>query len=276
MSSPANKPDDYLLGTDSDELARLSFQHRMWSGRALELWCRAGFQRGRTVLDLGAGPGFAARDLSELLGPEGRVIAVDASPRFHAVLSSQPRGAGAAPIEAHLGDVTALDLPGSSLDGAWARWVLCFVTDPEAVVATVARALRPGAAFAIHDYFHWGGIFLSPPSPIFDRLRDAVVESAARSGGDFQIGTRLPGLLLRHGFDLERVESIVELARPGSLLWQWPDTLFANYVPRLVELGLLSAAEREAFERVWAERSADPAAFLTTPPMVEILARRRG
>ncbi len=275
MDQPANKPEDYLLGTDEDELARLSFQHRLWSSRAFDLWRAAGFRRGRTILDLGAGPGFASRDLAELLGPEGRVLAVDASPRFHSVLTAQPRAPGSAPIEARLGDVTSLDLPEGSLDGAWARWVLCFVSDPHSVIASVARALRPGGAFAIQDYFDWGGIFLAPRSAAFERMRDAVVESARRSGGDFQIGSRLPALLLGHGFELVRLDSIVELARPGSLLWQWPDTFFANYVPRLVAMGLLDAQDQAAFERDWRARSADPAAFLTTPPMVEIVAVKR-
>jgi hypothetical protein len=62
------------------------------------------------------------------------------------------------------------------------------------------------------------------------------------------------------------------VARPGSTLWHWPATFFRNFVPKLVEGGFLSLSEKEAFEQVWQERSNDSAAFLITPPMVEIIA----
>ena len=71
------------------------------------------------------------------------------------------------------------------------------------------------------------------------------------------------------------IQPIVRLARPGSTLWNWPDSFFDIYLPTLVKMRLITAAHERAFRRAWAERSRDPSAFFTSPPMVEIIAEKR-
>ncbi len=67
---------------------------------------------------------------------------------------------------------------------------------------------------------------------------------------------------------------MVRFARPGSAFWEWPKCFFFGYVPRLVECGLLTTAELAAFETEWRDREQNPAAFLSTPPMVGIIAEK--
>ena len=43
-------------------------------------------------------------------------------------------------------------VPDGSFDGAYARWVFSFVPQPARVAAAVARALRPGARFALQEF----------------------------------------------------------------------------------------------------------------------------
>src|SRR5690606_12052613 len=64
----------YFLGTHDEELERLGLQHRVWRPTVLECWRRAGIGPGSKVLDVGAGPGFAAADLADIVGPTGRVV----------------------------------------------------------------------------------------------------------------------------------------------------------------------------------------------------------
>ena len=86
---------DYVLGTHDDEIARLALQHRVWRPRALDAWRRAGFTVGQTLLDIGCGPGHAAVDLAEIVGPSGRIVAMDRSRRFldalEATVKDEPR-----------------------------------------------------------------------------------------------------------------------------------------------------------------------------------------
>src|SRR6185295_10962197 len=72
----------YFLGTHDEELERLGLQHEVWRPTVLECWRRAGIGPGSKVLDVGAGPGFAATDLAEIVGPSGLVVAVERSARF--------------------------------------------------------------------------------------------------------------------------------------------------------------------------------------------------
>jgi ubiquinone/menaquinone biosynthesis C-methylase UbiE len=74
---------------ENREIARLEFQHAVWRDDAAEAWRRAGFLPGDTVIDVGAGPGFATLDIATIVGPHGRVIAIDQSQRFLAHLEAQ-------------------------------------------------------------------------------------------------------------------------------------------------------------------------------------------
>ena len=266
---------EYVLGTDSAELERLGLQHQLWSEYAARGWERAGFQRGMKLLDVGCGPGFATFDLAQRVGPRGKIVAVDISKRFLAHLDAQAAARGIRNIVTALGTVEKLPVPERGFDGAYARWVLCFVRKPEAVLAGVKDRLRKGGLFLIQDYFRYEGITVAPDAEIFRRIFRAVNESWRVRGGDPDIGCKLPGLLVRGGFKVRDIRPIVRLARPGSTLWNWPDSFFDIYLPTLVKMRLITAAHERAFRRAWAERSRDPSAFFTSPPMVEIIAEKR-
>lgn len=272
MSAATEK--EYLLGTQDDELVRLGLQHRIWSAQAFALWERAGFGAAARLLDLGCGPGYATLDLASLVGPRGHVLAIDESPRFVRRVQAVAQALGMANIEAREGDATRLDLPEDSLDGAYIRWVLCFLKEPEKAVAGVARALRAGGRVAISDYFNYHTMSLAPRGPALNRVLEAVVKSWNDSGGDLDIAARLPQILADAGLRVREIQPIVRVARPGSSLWQWPTTFFHGYVPKLVQMGYLTPNEQEAFEREWREWSANPNAFFSTPPVYDIIAEK--
>lgn len=270
---PSESP--YWLGTEPDEIRRLAAQHRLWADLAHDLWDRAGFGRGDRLLDLGCGPGFAALELAERVGPSGSVLAVDASARFTGALDLEARQRGLAHLTARAERVEALELEPESLDGAFARWIFCFLPAPARVVERVIAGLRPGGRLVVWDYLHYFATALHPPGPAFDRVVAAVHESWRRSGGDLNVGERLPGLIAAAGCRILDLVPLTRFPRPGTPLWEWPTGFFFGYVPRLVEAGLLTDAERLAFESEWREREADPGAFLSPPPMVGIVAEKR-
>lgn len=262
---------EYTLGTNDAELQRLGLQHRLWAPAAQQLWTRAGLQAGATVLDVGCGPGYATLELAELVGPGGRVIAVDVSERYVAHLRQTLAARRISRVEALHSDVTRLPAPDNSVDFAYARWVLCWVQDPAAVVREVARVLRPGGVFAVQDYFDYGTLTLAPRGPAFERVVQAAVQSFRAAGVDPDVAGHLPGIFRRCGLAWKEVRAHYHTVRPRDLLWQWPTTFFANYVPRLVEQGLLTTAEQQAYEQEWAQRSADPDTFFCTPPVFDVV-----
>lgn len=268
--------DDYLLGTGDDELTRLGYQHAVWSGPTAAAWERAGFRRGATLLDVGCGPGYATFDLANLVGPGGHVVAVDVSARFVGYLDRERTRRGIGWIAPAVHDLEQVVLPDASVDGAFARWVLCFLRDPAAAVTRVARALRPGGAFVVMDYCHYEAFLMAPRHPAIERVIEAVAGTFRSSGGNPNVGQDIPAFMREAGLEVTSIRPIVRAARPGTALWDWPATFFANYLPVMVANGVITAAEREAFDAVWAERTASPDAYLTTPPMVEVIGVRRG
>jgi SAM-dependent methyltransferase len=266
---------EYLLGTDDDELRRLGFQHQVWVREAAASWERGGFGPGQHILDIGCGPGYTTLDLARLVGQQGRVVGVDVSPRFVAHLQARAAATGAANVSVEVQDVEELSFPPESFDGAYARWVLTFLRRPEAVVAGVAKALKPGGRLVVHDYSHYAAFQLAPEDPAVQRVIAAIAASWRDGGGDPNVGARLPRMMHEAGMEVVSITPLSRVARPADALWQWPRTFFDNFLPHLVQTGYLAEDGRQAFDAVWAARAADPGAFLVSPPMVEVVGVRR-
>ncbi|MDX2116023.1 MAG: methyltransferase domain-containing protein [Planctomycetota bacterium] len=268
---------EYVLGTDAAETQRLELQHRLWSDLAHQTWKNARIGPGATVLDIGCGPGFATIELAQLVGPAGRVVAVDESETFIDYLRDLARARGLSNIETHVCDVQklpALNLRPSSFDLTYARWVLCFVPDPAAVVRGAAELLKPGGRFSVNDYFNYESMTLAPRNPAFSRAILAVGKSWRDRGGDCDIVGRLSRICSSAGLLRTALRVEQRLATPGDSMWFWPDSFWKNYVPRLVQSGHLTTAESDDFHAAWRAASADPDAFMMLPPVFEFIAQR--
>jgi len=283
--SGAHDEREYVLGTDAQETARLGLQHRLWSAATHALWERAGVRPGHTVLDVGCGPGYAALDLAMIVGPAvgpagpGRVIALDESDRFLRYLSQMARARGLNNIDVLLADAQRLDgaedVPSQGVDFAYARWVFCFLKDPEGLMRGLARVVRPGGAVLVQDYFNYHAMCLAPRRAIYERVVRATADSWRSHGGNPDIVAELPGMFARHGFRIEHMSVHQRLARPGTTLWAWPDTWWRSFVPRLEAMGFITAAERDEFFRMWEQACADANTFAVVPAVYDLVAVRR-
>jgi SAM-dependent methyltransferase len=262
--------DDYVLGTDDDELARLGRQHAVWRDDAHAAWQRADIAAGQTVVDVGCGPGFAAADLAGVVGEHGRVIALDKSERYLAALRTR----GLAQIEPRVCDLDRDDLPVAGADAAWARWVFCFVARPRELLARVTRALRPGGVFVAHEYFDYAAWRASPRTPELEEFVAAVQASWRRQGGEPDIALDLVAWLGELGFDVA-TRAIVDVVARDHAKWRWMADFGATGPARLVELGEVSRDRADAMEQAWRRLAANPSARLVTPAVLEIVARRR-
>lgn len=275
---------EYVLGTGLDELARLGLQHRLWSDAAADAWKRAGFVLGARVLDVGCGPGHASFDLAQLVGPSGEVLGVDESSAFIDHFNQQASARGLSHARAVVHDVQHLPLPATSaFDGAYARWVLCFVPDPARVVRGVAASLKPGGVFVVHDYFNYASMTTAPRLSSCDVLVRATVESWKSRGGDPDIAARLPRLLDDAGFDLIDIRVHQRIARGGQsadgrrdAMLAWPLTWWRTYAPKLAAMGLITQEQSKHALDDLARLENDPHAFFVCPPVFELAARKRG
>lgn len=260
---------DYLLGTRDDEVARLGVQHSVWRAEMLEGFRLAGFGAGQTILDVGAGPGFASSDLAGLVGAGGQVIALERSPHFAASLRSR----GLANVDVRQQDVNDHDFGTAIADGAWTRWVLAFVADPARTVRHIAQALKSGAKAVFHEYADYQSWRTMPPSPDHEQFRALIVKSWRDSGGEPDIALQLPGLLNTAGLDLVAVRPIIKIVDRDDATWQWPASFIATGSARLHELGYATADEAERFS-TFLDRL-PPDTRMITPLVAEIIAIKR-
>src|SRR5262252_7108551 len=102
----------------------------------------AGIGHGQRILDVGCGVGFDASLLAELVGPEGRVVGIDASASMVDRAVARLAGSGL-PVEFRTADAQALPFDDGSFDAVWTERVLVHVEDPaQLVVARNVREIR--------------------------------------------------------------------------------------------------------------------------------------
>jgi SAM-dependent methyltransferase len=266
---------DYLLGTHDEEIERLGLQHSVWRPRTLDAWRRAGITRGQTILDVGCGPGYAACDLAEIVGPGGRVIAIDRSRRFLdalGIFQAERRLANITSVEQDLDDSK---FPELQADGAWTRWVFAFVKHPRELLARVAERLKPGAPLVVFEYCVYSTWGLAPRLPELEEFVKAVMESWRADGGEPDIGRQLPQWLTELNFEIKSLNPIVDVVPKTNYVWQWPAAFLDVGIKRLVDINRLSPERGLAIREAFAAREADPHALMITPVVLEIIAVKR-
>jgi SAM-dependent methyltransferase len=265
--TPGMNERDYVLGTRDDEVQRLGLQHDVWRGRVLEAFRRGRINSGQTVLDVGAGPGFATADLSDIVGPSGKVIALERAPHFVSTL----RARGFLNVEVREQDVSK-PFGVSDADASWCRWLLSFVPDGAAVVRNIGGALRSGGAAIFHEYAAYGAWRLMPPNPLQERFRTLVEQSWRDSGGDPDVALWLPEWLSDAGMQIVETRMLIGIVTPDDPAWQWPRTFMQTGARRLHELGYVEEAEAAAMARLLDDSS--PGAHMLTPLVAEVIARK--
>jgi ubiquinone/menaquinone biosynthesis C-methylase UbiE len=100
---------------------------------------KIGLRRGMRFADVGAGTGFLALPAADLVGPEGRVYAVDVQ---EGMLDRLRAKAPPAHLETVLGNGAAIPLPDGAADLSLACFILHEVPDPVAFLREMARITK--------------------------------------------------------------------------------------------------------------------------------------
>jgi SAM-dependent methyltransferase len=149
---------------------------------------------GDRVLDVGCGAGEDARALARIVGPDGLVVAIDASSRM--IVEARRRGDGLGfPIDYRVGDAHDLDLPDGAFDGARADRVFQHLAEPKRALDELIRVTKPGGWVVVAEP-DWGTLVVDGCD--FATTR-AVLTAIAGGIRDPWMGRRLFGLFRRAG-----------------------------------------------------------------------------
>lgn len=150
---------------------------------------------GQRILDTGCGPGFYVAELAEKVGPDGSVVGVDRSAEMLELAAA--RSAGRSNVEFREGEAAALPVEDEEFDAVVSVQVLEYVTNVDAALAEIHRALRPGGRIALWDV-DWSTVSWHSADPA--RMR-RVLEAWDHHLADPVLPRTLGGRLSAAGFE---------------------------------------------------------------------------
>lgn len=103
---------------------------------------------GKRVLDLATGVGEPALSAASRVGPSGRVVATDFSPRMLDIARERAASLGLTNVEFLEADAERLDFPDGSFDAVLWRWGIPTVPTPLDTLVAIRRTLAPDGSFA--------------------------------------------------------------------------------------------------------------------------------
>jgi len=135
-----------------------------------------GLRPGLVVADIGAGTGYHAWRIAQVIGPSGRVYAVDIQPEMLSLLATNLARRSITNVVGVLGTLTDPKLPDDSIDLALMVDVYHEFDHPREMLAAITRALKPGGRVAFVEF---RGEQVSVPIKPLHKMTEAQVRKEA-------------------------------------------------------------------------------------------------
>jgi SAM-dependent methyltransferase len=210
---------------------------------------------GLAVLDVGCGTGAITRGIADAVAPGGHAVGLDQD----RVLVAEARVAhrAASGLSFVVGDAYALPVT-ASFDIVTAARVLQWLASPEAALAAMAAAARPGGRIVVLDFNHekhaWTPA-LPPPARCF---HEAFLGWRAEAGLDNAMGDHLAAMARRVGLSGITCTAEHEIVQRGEPDFDVHVGLWAEVAAtrghQMVTDGVITEADRAAGEagfRAW-------------------------
>lgn len=111
-----------------------------------------GLKPGMAMADIGAGTGLFTLHFSQAVGAQGKVYAVEIAKNFLEHIKARAAKASAANVQAILCTEKSVELPEASIDLAFICDVYHHFEYPQATLATLHKALKPGGELLLIDF----------------------------------------------------------------------------------------------------------------------------
>mgnify|MGYP001773242870 CR=1 FL=1 len=125
---------------------------RRWLQNPYRILSWIGLGRGATFLDIGCGRGFLTIPAAYLVGPEGRIYAVDKSEKYLDELDARIRSLGLGNVKLLKTDASELDgVPDQGVDRACMMLSLHHIDEREKALLTLRDKMRKDSSLLVVD-----------------------------------------------------------------------------------------------------------------------------
>lgn len=192
--------DAYVLATGEKAAERLEFQSSLGLYWQLDHLNKAGIKEGMSVIDIGCGVGAMTTHLAKLVGPLGKVYAVDGSKEQLEIAKNKANSEGLTNIEFIHSDIYSIqELLIGKADIIYIRFVLMHLTQPVDAVKIIKNYLKPNGVIASQESilktFDW-----------FSDQVEIVSELGNIKNVDYNIGERTEDIFKQAEFERVEVE----------------------------------------------------------------------
>ena len=222
---------------------------------------------GRSLLDVGAGPGTITIDLARRLG-DGEVIGIDVSAEV------MEKANAAVPddltnVSFRPDSVYNLGFDDDSFDIVHAHQVLQHLSDPVAALAEMKRVCKPGGVVAVRDA-DYRGMTWAPADPTLDMWMDIYQQVARSNDAEPNAGRYLRGWALEVGFaSVVSSASVWCFTTDDDRTWWgelWADRVLDSSLPtQALERAIATQEELQAVSDAFRRWIDAPGAWFTCP-----------
>jgi ubiquinone/menaquinone biosynthesis C-methylase UbiE len=252
----------YFDTAEKTEKARLDVQAAMWDPFTFASLQDVGIAEGWRCLEIGGGTGSVAAWLVEQVGESGHVVVTDLETRWLEPLAGPN-------LEVRRHDVVTDPLEESVFDLIHARLVLMYLPSPDAVLAKLVAALRPGGWLVVDEQDSRTVALAHPPHATWTKVCHAVMDVMRSAGADVTCGCWHASALARRGLADLSAETLV-VQRPVPELADYLIPLVERARQAVLDAGYASAAELEEFIAAFDDES-----HLSTYSPIMVSARGR-
>jgi 2-polyprenyl-3-methyl-5-hydroxy-6-metoxy-1,4-benzoquinol methylase len=244
METPPGRESFYALGHSEQELQRLTRQGQAFEPFTRQLFEEAGISRGMRVLDVGCGSGDVAFLAADLVGPSGKVVAVDRERKAVDWADARARSFGIRNVNFVEGDPAEMEFD-RQFDAVIGRLVMMYYPNPVGAVRKLMRHVRPEGLILFQEIDLANACSL-PVAPLFERSMTWIKQTLSGTGARIQMGLELYPVFVAAGLPgpSMRIDALIG-GGPQCPVYEILAELVRTLLPVMEKLNIASAAEAQ-------------------------------
>lgn len=200
MSNTSPYSTELFINDEAEnEIFRLETQARVRWPQEVVILRTAGLTTGKSIADIGCGPGIITEFLANEVGVSGLVMGIEKNEKlFNLAMIRNAHNSQVKIINNDACDLT--EIKDNSFDFAYARFLLQHLPFPDRLLNEARRILKPGGKLVVMDIddnlFH-----ITPYHKEMIQFLFEVSKSQNKYGGDRYIGHKIPCMMFDAGYN---------------------------------------------------------------------------